>query len=63
MTTSMDGGVRQNLEYDVRDQLTKLSTPSFTEELFYTKGSSPRFDGNISEVRWKTLNDSNLLWR
>ena len=58
MTTSTDGGVLQHLEYDIRDHLTKLSSTTFTEELFYTKGSSPRFDGNISEVRWKTLNDS-----
>ena len=31
MTTSADGGVLQHLEYDIRDRLTKLSSPTFTD--------------------------------
>ena len=40
--------------YDLRGWLTKISTRTFTEELFYTDGPGSKYcNGNISSIRWK----------
>ena len=43
--------------YNVRSWLKKMSSPLFSEELYYNdtySGSTPQYGGNISAMTWKT---------
>ncbi len=45
-------------DYNIRGWQTKISSPKFTEELFYTNNPDPSgkvyYSGNISAIRWKS---------
>lgn len=47
--------------YNVRSQLTSISSGLFTEQLYYNAaraaGSVPRYNGNISSMTWKASGD------
>ena len=43
--------------YDLHGWMTGITTDSFCEELFYANGpGSPRYNGNVSSMRWKNDN-------
>lgn len=48
-------------EYNIRNWLTAIRNPHFTQELHYTDGAGmPRYNGNISSMNWKDSNSSAL---
>ena len=53
-----------NYSYDIHGWLKKITTNSFTEELFYADGEGTKYyNGNISSVKWKdnSKSISNLI--
>ena len=47
-------------DYNIRDWVTEISTPAFTENLYYNtslNGSTPQWGGNISAMAWKAGSD------
>ena len=47
--------------YNIRNWLTGISGSKFTQNLYYHTGNgTPRYDGNVSSLTWKSGNESTL---
>lgn len=54
-------GFYTRYEYDIRDQVTKLISTPFSQQLFYNDGfGKPCYNGNISSMTWQSEGDTNL---
>lgn len=55
-----NGQFVQSYTYNIRNWLTSASSPFFEQKLYYmenTEGNTPRYNGNISSVKWKVKGD------
>ena len=65
VTRPLTSGVKTvSYTYDLHGWQKKITTNSFSEELFYADGpGSPLYNGNISAMKWINGNGSNALIR
>lgn len=55
MSARSCGPMRQTMEYNVRNSLTKVTSNNFMEDIHYTDGMGmPCYNGNISSMSWGT---------
>ena len=53
-TRMNNGTISSEYEYNIRNWLTKINNPLFTQTLHYTDGmGTPYYGGNISSMTWK----------
>ncbi|MEY8720861.1 RHS repeat-associated core domain-containing protein [Bacteroides stercorirosoris] len=54
-------GYSTSYVYNIRNWLTGISGSKFTQNLYYHTGNgTPRYDGNVSSLTWKSGNESTL---
>lgn len=56
----LDGNEVISYTYNIRDNLTRISSPKFSENLYYYESQYPSFNGNISKIAWQTSSDTDL---
>ena len=54
--TESTGALTTTYSHDVHGWLTKMETGSFVQELLYTSGATPCYNGNISSMLWRGAN-------
>ena len=59
---TLHGGIHSSTySYNIRDWLTGISGPKFTQNLYYNTGSgTPCWNGNISSMTWQAGSESTL---
>lgn len=63
-TTMNNGKIASEYDYNIRNWLTKISNPLFTQTLHYTDGLGiPYYGGNISSMTWKVGNATEQGYR
>ncbi len=51
--TQTTGGISTaTYSYDIEGRITEITSPHFSQELHYYTGSSPCYNGNISQIDW-----------